>query len=149
MLIVESLRSRSLCGSFVPGDFKSWMSPGAAKQIKLLSFFVWCAVCVCVFLFWGVIWTPKLSKVFANHSCLTKIRNDTSLLSIFEQLWPFQIPEVHPSNGYPMPTTTPEPYHTTRPGIWNLARISFNVICRLVLILSHQHVVVSPHILAS
>ena len=48
MLIVEYLRSRSLCGSFVPGDFKSWMSPGAAKQIKLLSFFVWCAVCVCV-----------------------------------------------------------------------------------------------------
>lgn len=64
----------------------SWCSK--ADQTSVL-FCVMC--CVCVFLFWGVIWTPKLSKVFAKNSCLTKIRNDTSLLSIFEQLWPLSL----------------------------------------------------------
>lgn len=42
---------------------------------------------------------------------------------------------------------TPEPYPTTRPGIWLAFLLTW--FSHMVLILSPQHVVVSPHILAS
>lgn len=124
----------------------SWCSK--ADQTSVL-FWVMC-VCVCSF-FWGVIWTPKLSKVFAKNSCLTKIRNDTSLLSIFEQLWPLSLVsrDSWSTSIKWIPHASNDTWTISHHKAWNLARISFNLmICHMFLVLSHQHVVVSPHILA-
>ena len=138
MLIVESLRSRSLCGSFVPGDFKSWMSPGAAaKQIKLPSFFGG--------QFeppnWGTYLQPQLPnenvkwRFFAFH-----IWAVTAISLVSRDSWSTSIKWIPHANN--------DTWTISHHKAWNLARISFNMMCHMVLILSRQHVVASPHILA-